>query len=136
MSDVRLRLSGVSRTYRGGAGVHGVDLDVAAGEIHALVGLNGAGKSTLMKLMVGMLRADAGTVEAGQQPIRIGALIKGVSLGHGAVCNSPSRSRLSSRTWTRDWPMKNSAGPSVCRATSACTASMVMPLAAATRATW
>jgi len=63
MSDVRLRLSGVSRTYRGGAGVHGVDLDVAAGEIHALVGLNGAGKSTLMKLMVGMLRADAGTVE-------------------------------------------------------------------------
>ena len=63
MSDLRLRLTGVSRTYRGGAGVHGVDLVVAAGEIHALVGLNGAGKSTLMKLMVGMLQAEAGTVE-------------------------------------------------------------------------
>ena len=51
---------GCPRTYRGGAGVHGVDLDVRAGEIHALVGLNGAGKSTLMKLMVGMLRPDSG----------------------------------------------------------------------------
>ena len=59
MAD-RMRLTGVTREYRGGAGVRGIDLDVAAGQIHALVGLNGAGKSTLMKLMLGMLRPDAG----------------------------------------------------------------------------
>jgi ABC-2 type transport system ATP-binding protein len=46
-----------------GAGVRDVDLTVRPGEIHALVGLNGAGKSTLMKLMLGMLRPDAGRIE-------------------------------------------------------------------------
>jgi len=55
-------VAGAARTFRGGAGVHGVDLQIAAGEIHALVGLNGAGKTTLMRLMLGMLRPDSGEV--------------------------------------------------------------------------
>jgi ABC-2 type transport system ATP-binding protein len=61
-----MRLAGVTREFGGSgvrAGVRAIDLDVRAGEIHALVGLNGAGKSTLMKLMLGMLRPDAGRVE-------------------------------------------------------------------------
>ncbi|UIP59686.1 ABC transporter ATP-binding protein [Agromyces marinus] len=58
----RFEARALARAFRGGAGLHGVDLDVAAGEIHALVGLNGAGKTTLMRLLVGMLRADAGSV--------------------------------------------------------------------------
>jgi len=58
----RFEARGVARAFRGGAGVHGIDLDVAAGEIHALVGLNGAGKTTLMRLLLGMLRPDAGSV--------------------------------------------------------------------------
>ncbi|MDR5700917.1 ABC transporter ATP-binding protein [Agromyces aerolatus] len=62
MHPPRIELSGVRRTFRGGAGVHGVDLSVAPGEIHALVGLNGAGKTTLMRLMLGMLRPDGGDV--------------------------------------------------------------------------
>lgn len=40
--------------------VDGVDIGVAAGEIHAVVGLNGAGKTTLMRLLLGMLRPDTG----------------------------------------------------------------------------
>lgn len=63
MTETLLRLAGVGYTYRGGAGVRDVDLDVRAGEVHALVGLNGAGKSTLMKLVLGMLRTQRGTVE-------------------------------------------------------------------------
>lgn len=39
-----------------------MDLDVVEGEVHALVGLNGAGKTTLMRLLLGMLRRDNGTV--------------------------------------------------------------------------
>ena len=85
MTETRLRLRGVSRAYRGGAGVQGIDLTVLPGEIHALVGLNGAGKSTLMKLMIGMLRPDAGAIELLDQDIRtmsgaawgrVGALIE------------------------------------------------------------
>lgn len=58
-----LQLAGVTREFGGGAGVRDVDLTVRSGEIHALVGLNGAGKSTLMKVMLGMLRPDAGRIE-------------------------------------------------------------------------
>lgn len=58
----RLTARGVTRVFPGGAGVHGVDLDVEAGSIHALVGLNGAGKTTLMRLLLGMLRPDSGVV--------------------------------------------------------------------------
>jgi ABC-2 type transport system ATP-binding protein len=85
MTDERLRLSGVSRTYGGGSGVHGLDLTVSAGEIHALVGLNGAGKSTLMKMVVGMLRPSSGIIEVLGQDVatmrnenwlNVGALIE------------------------------------------------------------
>jgi ABC-2 type transport system ATP-binding protein len=60
--SARIVLSGVTRRFEGGAGVFDLQLDVRAGEIHALVGLNGAGKSTLMRLILGMLRPDSGTV--------------------------------------------------------------------------
>ncbi|GLI26207.1 hypothetical protein ARHIZOSPH14_04490 [Agromyces rhizosphaerae] len=59
----------VHRAYRGGAGVHGVDLAVQPGEIHALVGLNGAGKTTLMRLLLGMLRPDRGEVRLFGEPL-------------------------------------------------------------------
>jgi ABC-2 type transport system ATP-binding protein len=62
MADVRIQARGLTRVFPSGAGVRDIDLDVAPGEIHALVGLNGAGKSTLMRLLLGMLRPDAGTV--------------------------------------------------------------------------
>jgi ABC-2 type transport system ATP-binding protein len=62
MTTPRLELRGVSRVFRGGAGIHDVDLRVEPGQIHAIVGLNGAGKTTLMRVAFGMLRPDAGTV--------------------------------------------------------------------------
>ncbi|MDT0158335.1 ABC transporter ATP-binding protein [Microbacterium sp. ARD32] len=62
----------VSRTFRAGAGVSGLDLRLDAGEIVALVGLNGAGKTTLMRLALGMLRPHGGTVRVlGQDVARI-----------------------------------------------------------------
>ena len=57
MAEPRIQARGLTRVFGGGAGVTGLDLDVAAGEIHALVGLNGAGKTTLMRLLLGMPRS-------------------------------------------------------------------------------
>ena len=45
--------------------LHGVDLEVAAGEVVGLVGDNGAGKSTLMKTITGIYRADSGSIAFG-----------------------------------------------------------------------
>jgi ABC-2 type transport system ATP-binding protein len=87
MTETLLRLTGVGYTYRGGAGIRDVDLDVRAGEVHALVGLNGAGKSTLMKLVLGMLRAQRGTVQV--LGTDVGAAGRDVWAGVGAVVEHP-----------------------------------------------
>ncbi|MCB2114941.1 MAG: ATP-binding cassette domain-containing protein [Rhodobacteraceae bacterium] len=55
-----LQLSGTSLTHGGDPVLDGVDLVVQAGDRVALVGRNGSGKSTLMKIMAGLVEADAG----------------------------------------------------------------------------
>ncbi len=57
-----LTMRGVEKRFGGVTALGGVDLEVAAGEVHALVGENGAGKSTLMKVLSGAHRPDAGTM--------------------------------------------------------------------------
>ena len=57
-----LAFDGVTRLFRGGAGVRDLTFRVEPGEIVALIGLNGAGKTTLMRLALGMLRPQQGVV--------------------------------------------------------------------------
>ena len=57
-----LSLRGITKTFGAVAALTDVDLDVAAGQIVALVGDNGAGKSTLAKILSGVHAADAGTI--------------------------------------------------------------------------
>ncbi|KOX08092.1 sugar ABC transporter ATPase [Micromonospora sp. NRRL B-16802] len=67
MSDPRpaplLTLRGIGKSFLGVRVLDGVDLDVAPGEVHAVVGENGAGKSTLMKIVSGAYAPDEGAVE-------------------------------------------------------------------------
>jgi simple sugar transport system ATP-binding protein/D-xylose transport system ATP-binding protein len=57
-----LSLRGITKTFGAVAALTDVDLDVAAGEVVALVGDNGAGKSTLVKVLAGVHSPDAGTI--------------------------------------------------------------------------
>jgi ribose transport system ATP-binding protein len=55
-----LQLRGFSKVFEGQKALWGVDLDVAEGEIHALLGQNGSGKSTLIKVLAGYHRPEPG----------------------------------------------------------------------------
>jgi ABC-2 type transport system ATP-binding protein len=62
MSDV-VQLRGVSKRFGDFTALDGIDLTVSPGEIRGFLGPNGAGKTTAMRILVGLLQADAGTVE-------------------------------------------------------------------------
>lgn len=62
MSDgaLALHVAGVEKRFGATVALDGVELSVAPGEIHALIGENGAGKSTLMNVLAGAMRPDRG----------------------------------------------------------------------------
>ena len=68
---VLLRMSGIRKAFPGTQALDGVDFEVRAGEIHALVGENGAGKTTLIKILTGVHRADGGAIELLGQPFEV-----------------------------------------------------------------
>lgn len=63
MGDVILKMTGIEKRFSGVHALKGVDFELRAGEVHALMGENGAGKSTLMKVLCGIHHRDAGEIE-------------------------------------------------------------------------
>jgi ribose transport system ATP-binding protein len=68
MSEL-LQLTDVVKTFPGVKALDGVHLEVAAGEVHCLLGQNGAGKSTLIKVLAGVHRPDGGEVRWDGEPV-------------------------------------------------------------------
>ncbi|HEX7402533.1 MAG TPA: ATP-binding cassette domain-containing protein, partial [Usitatibacter sp.] len=61
--DVALRGRDITRRWGGVVAVNEVSIDLARGEVHALIGTNGAGKSTLLNVLSGEIAASSGSVE-------------------------------------------------------------------------
>ncbi|MBC8094091.1 MAG: sugar ABC transporter ATP-binding protein [Pseudonocardia sp.] len=80
-----LALRGIDKSFGAVAALTGVDLDVAAGEVVAIVGDNGAGKSTLVKVLAGVHRADAGTITFDGGPVAITSPADARALGIATV---------------------------------------------------
>jgi simple sugar transport system ATP-binding protein len=68
---LRLELTGITKQYPAVRANDAINLSVAPGQIHAVLGENGAGKSTLMKIIYGAVRPDAGTIAWNGQPVSI-----------------------------------------------------------------
>ncbi len=65
MSDVFLEARNISKAYEGVKALRDVSMTIGRGEVHCLVGENGSGKSTLIKIIGGVVEADAGVVIIG-----------------------------------------------------------------------
>jgi general nucleoside transport system ATP-binding protein len=81
----RLELRGIVKRYPNTLASDHVDLTVGAGQIHALLGENGAGKSTLMKVVYGLVRPDAGSIEWNGERVTISSPAQARRLGIGMV---------------------------------------------------
>ena len=82
-----VQLSGITKRFPPGIVANdGISLDIAAGEIHALLGENGAGKSTLMQILYGVYRKDAGEIRIEGEPCEFetpgDAIRRGIGMIH------------------------------------------------------
>ena len=62
MVMLMLRIDGLTVAYGGIEALHGISLEIAKGEVVALLGANGAGKTTLLRTISGLLRQRTGTI--------------------------------------------------------------------------
>jgi ABC-type uncharacterized transport system ATPase subunit len=84
-ATIALRLRGVSKHFGSFTANDEIDLDVAWGEIHALLGENGAGKTTLMRIVTGLYEPDGGTVEVDGRAVRFRTPEQAMRAGIGMV---------------------------------------------------
>ena len=80
-----LELKGIKKRFGPVQVLHGVDLEVRPGEIHALLGENGAGKSTLMKILCGILQPTEGQIFLDGQPRQFASYEAAITAGIGIV---------------------------------------------------
>jgi ribose transport system ATP-binding protein len=81
----RLRLDGISKSFRHVQALQDVSIEVETGEVVGLVGENGAGKSTLLKILTGEMDQDEGTILIGGEAIQLTGPRQAASLGISIV---------------------------------------------------
>ncbi len=71
MEEIKLRVSGIEKSFPGVKALSNINFAVRKGTVHALCGENGAGKSTLMKVLTGLYKADKGQIFIDEKPVEI-----------------------------------------------------------------
>jgi len=88
-----LECENVSKAFGGTKALRNVRIKVKKGEVHALLGENGAGKSTLMNIIIGLYKADTGSITFEGKPYIVNgpvdALAKGISMIHQELNPEP-----------------------------------------------
>jgi ABC-type multidrug transport system ATPase subunit len=109
-TQIAVRTSGLTRRFGDQVAVDGVDLVVPRGGIYGFLGPNGSGKTTTIRMLLGLIAADAGTVQLLGQPIpraaarvlpRVGALIEGPAF-HPYITGAQNLRRLDLSDATAD----------------------------------
>ena len=109
MSEYRLVMKGVVKTFPGVKALDHAQLELRPGKVMALMGENGAGKSTLMKCMFGIYKMDEGEIEyEGQKvtiPTPLDALNRGIAMVHQELQPIPART-VAENIWLGRYPTK------------------------------
>ena len=79
----------ISKAFAGIEVLRAVDLDLLAGEVHALLGENGAGKSTFAKILAGVYRPTRGTITLAGQAVEVSSPIEAQRLGITLIHQEP-----------------------------------------------
>ena len=113
MSEYRLEMRGVVKTFPGVKALDNAQLKLRPGTVHALMGENGAGKSTLMKCMFGIYKMNEGEIYYEGQKVTISdplaALSMGISMVHQELQPIPERS-VAENIFVGRYPMKKLLG--------------------------
>ena len=80
-----VRMTGITKSFGAVRALDGVDLEVEAGTLHAVVGENGAGKTTLMRILYGAAPADSGAMEVDGKPAAFQTPAQAIAGGVGMV---------------------------------------------------
>jgi simple sugar transport system ATP-binding protein len=85
MSAPLIQMRGIVKTFPGVVANDHVDLDICAGEIHALLGENGSGKSTLMSVLAGLYRPESGTIAIEGKTCKFSSPRDAINCGIGMI---------------------------------------------------
>ncbi|TPM25569.1 ABC transporter ATP-binding protein [Mesorhizobium sp. B2-3-4] len=85
MAQAAIELIGINKSFGAVRANRDINLEIARGTIHGIVGENGAGKSTLMSILYGFYQADSGEIRVGGKPASIKTPNDAIALGIGMV---------------------------------------------------